>query len=281
VGCSFLKIAGGLDLTMLGTYDLSADNSFYGINLADGSVAWSFDNGGGADGIGPIAAGCSIHRRTNGPRVFFASRRKADGSQDSAWALDFTSASATKAWSVDIGDVDTSASGRPPGFVCPEGCMYLGNDAGEVHKLNAETGAPEWLSPYFTNDGPVKDFVFPDFTTRLATFSTDTSTHLLTDDGDSFSSVWLPPVELESPSGTTFFHSSDGNYRVYVGDGDGRVYELDATVPNPPKDTSILLGDPAREKQPGGVLFDNRVSPQMTFWGTDESVVYAFPFPLP
>ena len=275
--CGSLKAFGGVDVVMFGTYDVAGDNRFYGLNLADGSVAWVFDNGGGANGIGPISTGCAL----SGTRVFFTSLGNTGGSQDSVWALDFTGTTVAKAWSANAGDVVTSASTRPPGTVCPDGCVYVGNAAGEVHKLSASTGAPIWATPYLTGDGPLKGFVSRDFFGNLSVFSTNTKAHLLADTGASFSAIWTPPVQFANPSITVFLRFSDGNHRVYVGDADSRVYELSAIVTAPTKDKSILLGDPARLKQPGLAFFDVGVSPQMTFWGTNEGVLYGFKFPFP
>ena len=88
-------------------------------------------------------------------------------------------------------------------------------------------------------------------------------------------------MQFANPSITVFLRFSDGNHRVYVGDADSRVYELSAIVTAPTKDKSILLGNPARLKQPGLAFFDVGVSPQMTFWGTNEGVLYGFKFPFP
>ncbi len=265
--CARFGVFGGVDVVMLGTYDPTGDNKFYGINLADGTVAWAFDNGGGANGIGPISGQCTADFSQPG-RVYFSSRRKAGGSQDSAWALNYTTTSATRVWSTDIGDVDTSATTRT-------GVIYLGNNAGEVHALNTNTGARQWLTPYLTGDGPVKGFVFPDRLSQRLAFSTNTKVHLITDLGSSPSQLWNPLATLLNPSLTVLL---SGTNQVVVGDTPGRVYDLDASASTPPTSSFVAFGDPTKPKQPGAPFFD--LSNEMVLYGTDEGVLYALKFPF-
>ncbi|MGH9837978.1 MAG: PQQ-binding-like beta-propeller repeat protein [Blastocatellia bacterium] len=265
--CALFSVFGGVDVVMLGTYGATGNNKFYGINLADGTVAWAFDNGGGANGIGPIGGQCAADFSQPG-RVYFASRRKAGGSQDTAWALDYTGTSATRVWSTGIGDVELGTSLR-------SGVVYLGNTAGEVHALNANTGTRQWPAPYLTGDGPVKGFVSADRLSQRLAFSTNTKVHLLADLGSTFSLSWNPPAMLLNPSVTILL---SGTNQVIVGDTPGRVYDLDASAPTPPLAGFVAFGDPAKTKQPGAPLFD--FSSGMVLYGTDEGVLYALKFPF-
>jgi outer membrane protein assembly factor BamB len=262
--CGTFIAFGGFDILTLGTYDLTGDNKFYGLNVADGSVAWVFDNGGGANAIGPIRGMCA----TIPGRVYFASRRKAGGSQETVWALNYTATSATKAWATDIGDAEVSITTRG-------NAIYAGNNAGEVYALNSATGEPLWATPYLTGDGPIKGYVFPDRSTPRLAFSTNTKVHLIEDLGSSFSLSWNPPVLLSNPAVLLLL---SGDFRVMVADSPGRVYELDARVPAPLTNNFVTLGDPATSKQPGALSLD--LSQNMLLSGTDDGVLYAVKFPF-
>jgi outer membrane protein assembly factor BamB len=263
--CGTFKAYGGFDILTLGTYDLTGENKFYGINVADGSVAWVFDNGGGANAIGPIRGMCAAPIPG---RIYFASRRKAGGSQATVWALNYNANSVTKAWATDIGDAEVSITTR-------RNAIYAGNNAAEVYALNSATGEPLWATPYLTGDGPIKGFVFPDRSTPRLAFSSNTKVHLIEDLGSSFSLSWSPPVLLSNPAVVLL---RSGDFRIMVADTPGRVYELDARVSTPTTNNFVTLGDPATSKQPGALTLD--LSQNMLLSGTDDGVLYAVKFPF-
>lgn len=262
--CATLSAFGGLDILMVGTYDTTGDNTFYGLNVADGSIAWHFDNGGGTNGIGPIANMCAAQYPNH---VIFASHRKAGGSQHTAWRLDFATTSASKLWSADVGDPSTS-------FVIVNSAAYVGTSAGEAKSIDFATGSPLWTPAYGTSDGPIKGFVFPDRNSGRLTFSTNNKVHLLLDQGSLFSQIWNPPLQLLTPSPSAVII---GTPWLFVGDGSGTVYQFDATSSTPTMLGSVTLGDPSKPKQTGPMTFDLR---GVLLVGTDEGILYALKYPI-
>ncbi|MCP4250550.1 MAG: PQQ-binding-like beta-propeller repeat protein, partial [bacterium] len=127
---------GGIDRLMVGTRNSSADNQMHGLDLADGTIVWSFDNsvaqGGDGTGIGIISAGAPLDLANN--RLYFASRARAGGSTDTVWCLSYSAGSVSKVWSRAIGDIDGATA-------LYNGRIYAGTNTGQVHALDALTGA--------------------------------------------------------------------------------------------------------------------------------------------
>jgi len=257
----FTDFGGAFNVVFVGTAEADGANRFYGLNLADGSILWAFDNGGGAGAIGPITGAAVDYANT---RVYFTSRGHATGSPDTVWSLTFNATSATKLWSAAVPDVGTSPVNRGV-------ALYVGTDAGDVHALDAATGAVLWASPYVTGDGPVDGFVMPDrFSNRLY-FSTDSAVHAIADNGGSATAFWSS-VPVVDPSPAVLIYG-----RVYVGSADGRMYSLDAVSPAPVP-TFVTVGDPGAPRPVGALTFD--IFGPLVLAGTDEGVVYAHVFPF-
>jgi hypothetical protein len=105
--CAMYTTIGGIDdIVMVGTADGRRSNRFYGLDLNDGSILWSFDNGGGADRIGAIRGMCTVDYGRS--QVYFTSKPARFGSQDTVWALSLDVGSATKLWSENHPNVNTS-----------------------------------------------------------------------------------------------------------------------------------------------------------------------------
>lgn len=224
----FTTFGGSFDLIFAGTRDAGTDNRIVGLNLANGTQAWAFNNGGGANGIGIIAGTPTVDYATN--RLYFCSRERTGGSNNTVWCISFNGSSASLEWARNLGDID----GSP---IAHGGVVYVGTNQGEVHALNATTGANMWAAPFVTNDGPIKGYIFPKFGTTDLFFSTTTQTWSIRDNGASTSLNWstsnvpnpsIPLVSFSDPY-------------VWVGGSDGRLYQLD--VANGMVDTSIILGD--------------------------------------
>jgi len=219
---------GGLDLILVGTRNSSGDNRFYGLRVADGSVAWSFDNGGGANGIGVINGQAAVDYANR--RVYFASRQRAGGSSNTLWCLRFDATSATLLWARDLGNID----GSP---VLRNGRVYVGTNGSEVHALDPATGNSLWTAPFTCADGMVKGFVWVASASDL--YLTTTSTvWALTDNGATVSEKWRVTT-VPAPSIPLF---TPGSHYLLVGSSDGRLYELDVNG-SPPSVKSLQLGD--------------------------------------
>src|SRR5205085_12389902 len=107
----------------------------------------------------------------------------------------------TKVWSRAIGDVDSAAIER-------SGRLYLGTTSGHVWALDSATGANVWGGSgyYDCADGPVKSYVFPDFTSSRVYLSTTNKVWGLSDDGASVSLSWSATTAT-SPSTPLYVQS--------------------------------------------------------------------------
>lgn len=80
------------DLIFAGTRNGSGASAFHGLNLADGTLAWTFTNsvaqGGDGLALGIISGGAVVDWSTN--RIYFASRERAGGAAETVWCLSFT-----------------------------------------------------------------------------------------------------------------------------------------------------------------------------------------------
>ncbi len=96
----------------------------------------------------------------------------------------------------------------------------------------------------------------------------------ISDDGTS-SSInpgWpVTAIDVPSPSTPIAIPGAD----VFVGGGDGRLYQLDPITPLP--SSNVTLGDgSASVGVPAGDILNS-----MIYVGTDEGVIYGVLFPLP
>ncbi|MCP3963315.1 MAG: S8 family serine peptidase [bacterium] len=258
----FTTFSGAHDLILVGTRNAGEDNVFHGLKLADGTVAWTFDNGGGANAIGIISSAATVDY-TN-LRVYFASRAKPAGSSHTVWCLSFTDTGASLLWSRDVGDVD----GSP---ILHGGRVYVGTNAGEVHALDPDDGLDLWATPFDADDGPVKGYVWPRFGTSELVFSTTNTLWSIIDQGSSAALDWsegsipdpsIPLVSLSSP-------------HAWVGGSDGKLHQLDLSAVSPTI-TSVTLGDGAATV--GSPALD--VTSGVAYVGTDAGRLYALEVPL-
>ena len=273
LGGMFKDFGGSWDYGLIGTWDSAGDNKFVALDPKTGNPVNSFDNTGGADGIGIISGGAAVDYAAN--RVYFASRKKnpGPGSNGTLWCLTLTPAGlgglCPGAWPVDLGDID----GSP---VLRNGIIYVGTNAGLVHAVNTD-GTLAWATPFNTGDGPVKGFVFPDRTGTALYFTTTKRVWGIDDNGASASLAWstqlTPAATPPAPSivlwklGTTF---------IYVGGSDGRLYQIDFSI-GPPEITSAQLGDGLAVV--GAPTLDRLTG--FIYVGSDAGIIYAVPTPLP
>jgi outer membrane protein assembly factor BamB len=265
-------VFGGVaNLVLVGTREPTGASHFVALNLNTGTTAWVFDNGAGADpsrAMGIISAQALVDGAAG--RVYFASRRRGGGSQDTVWALNFNAGGATLAWRRALGDIDgaLTAGGTR---------LYVGTNSGKVYALDKATGGDAWspLAYFDTGTGQaVKGFVFPALVTsgvyRLL-FSAGDNVFALTDNGGS------APVPLWNPLGAVLSGASTPLAvlpRVYFGSDDGKLYSFDgnSTFPAP---VALPLGDTGVPKVVGRPTYDGVA--QLILVGTDQGIVYAVP----
>ncbi|QKK02959.1 MAG: S8 family serine peptidase [Pseudomonadota bacterium] len=253
VGLMFSGFGGSVDQVFVGTRNSSGNNAFYGLNLADGTQAWSFDNGGGSSAIGIISGGPAVDYAND--RVYFASRAHATGSDHTMWALNVATSSASKAWSVAVGDID----GSP---VLHNGVVYAGTNDGRVIALNATDGSLLWQTSL--DDGAVKGFVWRAGNGHLILSTTNTVWAL---DGTG-ATQWS--TAIDSPSIPLLLGDD-----VLVGSGNGRLYQLDRTSSGSVTG-SVILGDGSAAV--GAPSY--RVASGHIKVGTDAGVIYAVDHPI-
>jgi glucose/arabinose dehydrogenase/outer membrane protein assembly factor BamB len=257
----FTAFGGAHDLVMAGTSNSAGASSVFGLRLADGTIAWEFTNalGQGGDGgaMGVVGSQATVDYATR--RLYFASR--AGGSANTVWCVEFTGATASLRWAQPLGDAD----GSP---VLRAGRVYVGTNAGAVHALDADTGAVAWSFVPQPLDGPVKGFVWPVRGSARLYFTTTSRVWAIDDAGASASEVWAAPLAVDSPSMPLFSGS-----RLYVGSGDGRLYEIDAAGAA----RFLVIGDGAAAVGSGVLDFVNN----FIYVGTASGEIHAVPVPLP
>ncbi len=253
---------GAYDLVFAGTRNTSSDNELIALRLSDGLQAWSYDNGGGGNAIGIISGAASVDYAGN--RLFFASRSPAGGSTNTLWCIEFTDLGASVVWARAIGDID----GSPVLF---GNRVYVGTNSSKVYAIHPATGVDLWGAPFDAADGPIKGFIWPGFGTADLYVATTNEIRALTDNGTSATEKWIV-TSIPSPSTPLFL---PGTSFLYVGAGDGRVYELDVST-NPP--TIIFeelgAGTSAAGAPSYGVVED------MLYVGTTLGAIYALRLPF-
>jgi len=262
----FTAYGGAQDLVFVGSRTATADNAMYALNTADGTLAFSFNNGGGAGGIGIINSAATVDYANT--RIYFASRARSGGSSDTLWCLSFNGTSFAKVWSAALGDIDSAP-------MVLNGRLYVGNNSGTIYAIDAASGATIWS--YATSDGPVKGYVMPKYTTGTPTtgaprklyFSTTTTVWAINDIGSSATSGW----SVTSIAGPSLPLAPYRDTHLYVGSTDGRLYQLDTsgTVT-----TSVMLGDGSATV--GSPALD--VTDSVAYVGSESGAVYAIQLPL-
>ncbi|HHQ48505.1 MAG TPA: hypothetical protein ENK19_06430, partial [Acidobacteria bacterium] len=258
----FTGFGGAYDLLFIGSRDATSDNRMYMLDPSDGHIIATFDNGGGAGGMGIISTSATVDYATN--RIYFASRERAGGSSDTLWCLSFDGSGFAKVWSRPYGDIDGAA-------ILYGGRIYVGDNAGTVHAVDPSDGSEIWS--YATGDGPVKSFVMPEFTAstpRKLYFSTTNAVWALTDNGASASLAWQQ-TNIAGPSTPLV---PIGDTRLYVGSTDGKLYQLDTA--SGAIQTSVVLGDgTATIGSPALDVVNN-----MAYAGSESGAVYGVQLPL-
>ncbi len=253
----FTAFGGAYDLLFAGSRVAGSGNSMNGINLADGTNAWTY---GGTMGI--ISSGATVDYATN--RLYFASRENPTGSNNTLWCLQFTDSGAAQVWAMPYGDIDSAP-------VLFDGVLYIGTNAGEVYAVNPATGERIWS--YATHDGPVKGYVDYEFITgasRRIFFATTNTVWALMDNGPSVSLEW----ERNTIAGPSIPLTLAYDGVMYVGSTDGRLYQLDSN--SGAVATSVPMG--AGTATVGSPGYDWLNS--LAYVGAEDGSVYAVTLPL-
>jgi len=219
----FTAFGGEHDAILIGTS--AADNNvFHALDPATGAVVDTFGPADGFPGIGRISGMAVVdYRRLPQNRVYFATLNTGAGDPRTLWCLELGLAGPVTfsfKWAVNVGNI----SGSP---VLRNGRIYVGTDAGEVLSVRAADGLDiQTTGPLL--DGPIKNFILPDRLSDAVYFSTTNKVWKMRDAG-----VWVPVWEtsvIPNPSTPLFW---PGTTHLFVGGGDGRLYQLDVSLADP------------------------------------------------
>jgi hypothetical protein len=264
------------DLVLVGTRrdPALAASELFGLDLGNGTNVASFSGGGT---LGPIVGSSAVDYSTTPQRVYFTSRQR--GAGDTMWAVNVNGSAPvfTTAWSDYLGEFDTSP-------VLRGGRVYVANTTNVVFSLDAAAGSDTRTMNTF--DGPVKGFLFPDRRNDDLFFATNTRVRSVSDTAGGFVGNWSWTMPAGSPSIALYWPQT---YYVYVGGGNGRLYELDFTNANtvtPPTYKERILGDGTG--QIGAPTLDIGVQPpdvsagkKLLVVGSESGVLYGVEVPLP
>ncbi|HEX8172990.1 MAG TPA: PQQ-binding-like beta-propeller repeat protein [Thermoanaerobaculia bacterium] len=263
----FTSYGGTYNLIFAATRNATADNMVYALNAATGAAAWSFNNGGGVNGIGIISGDPWVEFGGTTHKLYFTSRSKSGGSSGTIWCLDYTANSAAKCTGFPISAGDSDAS-----ITLYNGSILVGNNSGKVYSFNATTGAQNWV--FDTADGPIKGFVNPDFANGSNDLYVATTNKVwaITNNGSSAAQHWVV--------GTIAFPSIPlltGSGHLFTGSADGKLYQLTNLTAAAPTIKSLTLG--TGDAAVGSPSFD--YSTNQVYVGTDAGRIYAVVAPLP
>jgi hypothetical protein len=260
------KSFGGLnDVILVGTNLGTSDNTYYALDPVTGLNLSTNSHGlmGGVPGMGVVDY--------TGNRVFF-----------------LTTATSGTLWGFDLGTAGSPnlnpsvlASGNPVAVgsangaaVLRDGRLYFGTADHNVRALRLSDGASD---AYDHGNGEAKGFVFPDRRNGDLYFSTDSYVWAVRDDLEpaspnltlhwSVDDIPTPSIVLHRP-GTDF---------LYVGGGDGRLYEIDVAAADPQGTKKSLVLE--ANSQIGAPSLDGPNN--LVLVGSATGVVYAVRVPLP
>lgn len=261
----FKSWGGPNDLVLVGTNTLSA-SEFYALDPVTGVDRSMYSSGG----MGAVRGMAVVDQPGN--RVFFLT----GASGGTLWGLDLGPAGAPNLAPSALpgGNPRSFSAGSNGSAVLRGGRLYLGTVNGNLNVLRLTDGAT--MSLFGLSDGEVKGFVFPDRRDSRMYFSTNGRVWAAHDTVEPaaplLSTLWsvtdipTPSIVLHRP-GTDF---------LYVGGGDGRLYQIDVADPDPQANKRSVLLEAG--SQIGAPSLD--VTYGLVLVGSATGVVYAVQVPL-
>ncbi|HEX6100063.1 MAG TPA: PQQ-binding-like beta-propeller repeat protein [Thermoanaerobaculia bacterium] len=250
-----------VDLIIAGTRNSAPPNGVYALNTQGGAAAWSY-TGGGTYTIGVIGGQVSIDYTNR--RVYFASRAasQAANQNHTLWCLSFDDTSATRLWSIPLGDID----GSP---VVRNNTLYVGTNNGTLYAVDPGTGTV--LASYATGDGPIKGYPFPNTDGRVY-FSTTNRVWGVADNLTAPRQLTLGWQIGSIPSPSTAVLALGA---LYAGSSDGRLYKITGIATATPAIASTQLGSGLAAVGTIGYDYTNNLA----YVGTAEGAIYAVSIP--
>lgn len=278
VAAMFAAFGGIRDILIAGSRTTSgtpAKNKLYGLNIANGTTVWAFDNsvaqGGDDNAIGIINGQPTVDYSTTNASsaskrpAFFASRQSTTGgSLNTLWAVEFDAGNTvTKKWAVNLGDID----GGP---TLSGSTVYVGSNAGVVYARNASTGAAIWSTNLA--DGPVKGYIWVDSANNRLYCTTNGNVWAM--NATTGTTIWNLPFTQPSPvllaGGTLVFGASSPARTI-------QLTNISATLAANVVTHSLTLGDGSGTV--GNPTLDTANS--VVYVGSDSGAVYSVALPLP
>ncbi len=258
----FTDFGGVIDAIFVGTRNSGNYNSIIALNPDTGSKIWEFNNGADtniSNSFGPISGSAYVDYLNKA--IYFNSRSSALSSNNHLiYALNPTDGSPI--WSSEFKGGDLSPTS--------EGKMIFTSDINGTIWAYDINGNELWL--YFQNDGYVKSHIEKDWYDNLLFFSTSNYIYCLKYDETSaeeeFKITSIPNPSAPIVNGLT--------KKIYVGGGDGYLYEIDysnissPTIKSYRLSSSGLLGEPAID-----------IADSYLFIGSSAGEVFCVKIPLP
>jgi uncharacterized delta-60 repeat protein len=254
------------NLVFAATRDAGMPNRLYALNADDGTVAWFFENGGPATGIGIVTSGPVVSYADE--RVYFTSF--AGASVNTVWCLDFTTAPFTQCGTWPGFGVATSLGGdvgaSPSLF---NGLLFVADQApGESLYAFLPADGSESAMPYIGGGG-AKEYMFPRFST--SDLIVTNASEVMSIDTAGAGVNWV--CSIPSPSAPL---QVPGTNDIYVGGGDGKLHRLSTIAPGCPG-TSECIGD-CVSTTVGSPAYD--VFRSMIYLGTLDGEIYGVKTPF-
>ncbi len=262
----FTAFAGQNDLILVGTNFGTSDNTFYMLDPVKGGNAgpiYSHGAMGGVPGMGVV------DYLSN--RVYFLTT----STSGTLWAFDLGvpgSPGLTPSALAGGNPVPLPGSGTSP--VLRNGRLYFGTTNGDVVVRRVFDGAMPAIN---LSDGQVKGFIFPDRRNGDLYLSTNTRVWAVSDTIEPSAPNLFPRWFVDDiPSPSIVLHWPNTNF-LYVGGGDGRLYQIDVSSADPKGTKKSVLLEPG--SQVGAPSLDGPRS--LVLVGSATGVVYAVRVPLP
>jgi outer membrane protein assembly factor BamB len=248
---------GGADLVFVGTRESGQPNRFVALNANDGTVAWVFDNGGGANGIGMIVGNATVDYAAR--RVYFTSALGA--SSKTTWCLDYTVTPPANCWATPgvspIGGGDIEAAP-----ILHQGSLLVSDTApGDLYAVDPMTGLDAIFFPL--GNGGAKGFVFPQLGTLNVFASTSFETMSVRFGVPNWteSCVATPSTPIAVP----------GTDWVFVGSNEGKLFQHSASTGGGCS-SSACVGN-CVDTVVGAPAYD--VLKTLLYVGTDDGIIHA------
>jgi putative pyrroloquinoline-quinone binding quinoprotein len=234
------------DLVVVGTHNTSTTNAnqIFGLNANTGAVIWTHTGAPGPNtGLDIISSSPMVDYANNA--IWVASRSNGGTAQPSLWKLDPNTG--TVLFTAKLGPIDYSPTLAPQSDV-----LFVSVNGGALTAIDPITGST--LGSVNPGDGGVKNsaavatgtmpytVVFSS-NTQIWAYQFSCATNPCLPAGGTFTKLWGGTAVNNPSAPLTFF----GISKVYVGDGQGKIHELDLATGVDSKqrllNTSVTVGD--------------------------------------